>query len=111
MAVTPKAANPGQFVSTSIASLYLVPAGTTALVTKVTLTNTSGSNVTVTVFMSSDNTANATARLQQITLTANQTYSVDSFAGHYIPAGGGILAQASSTPTVIMKISTVEFTS
>lgn len=106
MATTPKLVNAGAFLNTGTQNLYTVPANETAIITKFTLTNTTTSSTSVSIYLSDTNTVGAASLLQTVIVGPNGTYIMTA-ANHNINAGGAFLGTADVDDAVIVKISAI----
>ena len=89
---TPASLVTGAFLNASITNLYTSPAGTTTVITKMTLTNVTSSAAIVTIYLSGSTSTTPTSPLQTLTVPANSTVAVAFIVQHAVPAGGAILA-------------------
>ncbi len=109
MASYPISGNTGALLGTSDTSLYTSPPGVSSMISKFTLTNTSGGAVVVNTNLSSSNVTNAESLLQIMTVPPNGTVTVQSALQHVIPPNGSVLANASDPSAIIAKLSVVQF--
>ena len=97
--IPPKQAENGQTIQ------YTVPTGTKAVIDKMTGTNTSASNATLSVNLVSSGGAagNNNLIVKTRTIAAGEAYTFPELAGHTLIAGGTIstLASASSAITIM----------
>ena len=109
MTTTPSSLLTGAYVGATATVLYTSPVGTQTMVSKFTLTNVTGSSVTVTINLSTSNVTNTTSPLQTLTVPANSTVVVSTAQQHIVPPNGALIASASTGGAVIAKISGVQF--
>ena len=109
MATTPTSLLIGGLIGDTATVLYTSPVGTETLITKFTLTNPTGSAITVSVNLSSGTSTNSTSLLQTVTVPAGNVVTVSTAAQHILPPGASVLAQASVAASVIAKLSGVQF--
>ena len=109
MATIPTAANTGTFLTSTLANIYTSPAGTTSVISNLTLTNTSNSTCICDVHLSSSNVSSATSELIQVTVPNKSTIKVNVAINHAVQPTGAVLASASIDNVVIAKLSVVKF--
>lgn len=105
-----KALVPGSVLTTSAVIYYQAPANTYAVLKQVTLSNTTGSAVTVTFYIVNDGSA-PTAEDQLITakaLAPNECFVVYQANGQVLEPGYTIQALCSAGTSVTMKVSGIE---
>lgn len=110
MARSAKVLNAGAQLTTSAASYYTVPAGTTSIIQSVVLTNTTGGALTATVHLvASGGTADATNTiLSAKMLAAGETYIVPGAAGMVLVTGGTLQALASAGTSISLMAAGTE---
>lgn len=99
----PKAITPAQ-LSTAAGTYYTAPAGTTATINNLSLTNTTGSPATVTLYsVPSGGSANATNTfLSTYSLAAGQTYVPPQAIGLQLAPGSTLQALSGTTSAVTL---------
>lgn len=104
MAITLKRFATAQIADT--AEGYYTPAGVNAQIDAVTLTNTSGSAVTVSLWTTLGGApTNQNIILKDYTVGSSQSTTVASLRGHVIEDGNTLYAQASVAGVVTMVVS------
>lgn len=100
----------GSLLTASSATYYTVPAGTSAIVQKVTFVNNDTSPRTVTLYYVPSGGSSGTTNIvvNAATIFPNETWSPPDAVGHVLEAGGTIRALASSASVVTMMVSGVE---
>jgi len=95
MAYTKKALVPAQLLAAAATTLYTA-VGARGEITKATLTNTSASNVTVSVHLvlSGGSAGAGNVYIDGKTIAAHETYTCPELVGHGLAAGGFISAIA-----------------
>lgn len=103
---------PAQALTTTLSSYYTSRAKTKTLLSKLTLTNVTGSAETVDVHLvPSGGTADATNRLiQSRTLDTNEAWSAYPIEGQVLREGDSIHAVAGSNDAILIMASGVELT-
>lgn len=103
----------GAVLKTVPEPLYTAAAGTFARITQLTVTNTTTTSATVSVFLVDDAAApgNDDFLIFEKAVPAKGTISFDQAIGHVIGENGTIQATASTDDLLVLKVSGVEQTS
>lgn len=110
MATQVKALVPGSVLTTSAAIYYTAPSNTYAVIKQMSLSNTTASAVTVTIYLVNDAGAPSAAD-QLITakaLAANETWVAYQANGQVLEPGYTIQALCSAATSVTLKVSGIE---
>jgi hypothetical protein len=92
-------------LSTSAAAVYAA-SGVNTQIDGCTLTNTSGSSVTVSMWLGGDAAVDSNKVLDTWSLAANERYGpVRQVVGHVVPDGGSLFASASVAGVVACVVS------
>lgn len=110
MAVTNKPLIEGTQLTTSVATYYSAPENTSAIIKKLTITNTSGSAVTVTLYLvPSGGTASAANEITSaIPVSAGKAYEAYEMEGHALAPDDSIQALAGAATSLNIRCSGVE---
>ena len=111
MARTPKNMGTGQ-LSTSATTMYTAPAATNGIVRRLTLYNTSSSNVSVDIFRVASGGAitDAGAQVTTKTVPAGRPYVVYEIEGHNLATGETIQGTAGTASVIDYNMSGTEVT-
>lgn len=106
MAVTVKALVPAKQLENAQTAQYTATS-VKAIIDKATITNTSGSNVTVSVNLVTVSTSagNSNLVIDNRTIVPDETYLCPELVGHVLEAGGFISTIAGAATSLTMRVS------
>ena len=110
MAITNKALVEGAQLATSATAEYTAPGNTTTILKKVTVTNTTSSAQTVTIYLvASGGSAGASNCITSAqTVAANAVYEAYECENHVLMTGDSIQALASAASSLTLRVSGIE---
>lgn len=110
MATTNKPLNAGVQLATSASAAYTAPVNTTTILKKVTITNTSASAATVTLYVvtSAGTPGAANTVTSAKAIAAGATYEAYEVENHVLAAGDSLQALASAASALSLKVSGIE---
>lgn len=106
MTVTARALYEAAQIPTAATGLYTVPAGTRTIIDKMTATNTTGANATITAYIvPATGNSGASNRLISVQgVAAGAAYLCPEMVGHILAAGDSIVTE-SSAAAITVRIS------
>ena len=110
MAITNKTLNEGAQLTTSAATYYTAPALTTTVIKKLTITNSTGSTVSVTLYLvPSGGSAGVTNIITSAkAILAGAVYEAYECENHVLMTGDTLQALAGSAASLTLKASGIE---
>lgn len=111
MAVTSKVLVPSKVMEATSQQQYTAQ-GSTVLIDKFTVINTSANNVSfsVNIVASAGTPTDANIVIKSRTLAPNQTYNCPELVGHVLQDGASIYTQAGAASSLTMRVSGREIT-
>lgn len=107
MAVIPKKLANAQQLTNAVATYYTTPSTIVTIIDKMTLTNTSASAVSATVYLVdiTGTAANSECLISALGIGAGATYTCPEIVGHILNHGDTIQALASANSALTVRIS------
>lgn len=99
-------------VASSIAAIYTAPAATKAVIKRAIFTNTTGGSITLLVHLlaPAGSVTDGNMAINDLTITAGDTYIAGELEGQVVEATGSIHAEASASGSLTAIISGVTIT-
>lgn len=110
MAINNKCLIEATQLGTSASSLYQVNVNITAIIKKLTITNTSAGAVTVTIYLVPSGNTPSTSNMvtDAIAIAAGKTYEAYECEGHVLQTGDSIQAFSSAATSLSIRASGIE---